>query len=191
MGFKAFLALGKERGGNSAFFSPKIIKIEFINISVVEKQVNILIIKKWKMQIIIKVKKSMCWYCASSDPGCKTKGKLPYIMYIIYFCYYIYWIWTCPTYAHSSSFSPPAEIIMIIMVIVAGGNNYNYNFLIPNYNYEYLYYHYQKAISNIGTKILTFTCFFTTDMFINANLTIFGAAASDFPPLSNPLGPKA
>ena len=36
-----------------------------------------------------------------------------------------------------------------------------------------LYYHYQKAISNIGTKILTFTCFFTTDMFINANLTIF------------------
>ena len=94
-----------------------------------------------------------------------------------------------PTYAYNSSFSPPAEIM--IMVIVAGGNNYNYNFLIPNYNYEYLYYHYQKAISDIGTKILIFTRIFTTDMFINANLTIFGATATDFPPLSNPLGPRA
>ena len=62
-----------------------------------------------------------------------------------------------PTYESNSSFSPPAEII--IMVIVAGGNNYNYNFLIPNYNYEYLYYHYQKAISDIGTKILFKPCF--------------------------------
>ena len=87
-------------------------------------------------------------------------------------------------------FRPPAEMIIIIM-IVAGGNNYNYNFLIPNYNYEYLYYHYQKAISNIGTEILIFTRIFTTDMFINANLTIFGATATDFPPLSNQLGPKA
>ena len=86
---------------------------------------------------------------------------------------YIYnWIWTCPTYAHSSSFSAPAEIMMVVM-IVDGGPIYNYNFPIPKSNYEYLYYHYQKAITNIGTKIITFTCFFTTDMFINANLTIF------------------
>ena len=81
---------------------------------------------------------------------------------------------------------------MMMVMIVAGGNqNYNYNFPIPKSNYEYLYYHYQKAISNIGTEILTFTRILTTDMFINANLTIFGATATDFPPPSNPLGPKA
>ena len=77
-----------------------------------------------------------------------------------------------PTYAYNSSFSPPAEMI-IAAVVVDGGPNYNYNSPIPKSNFEYLYYHYQKAISNIVTEILTFTCFFTTDMFINANLTIF------------------
>ena len=50
---------------------------------------------------------------------------------------------------------------------------------------------YQKVIYNIGTEILTFTRIFTTDMFINANLTIFGRTATQFPPLSNQLGPKA
>ena len=40
-----------------------------------------------------------------------------------------------PTYAYNSSFSPPAEM----MIIVEGGPNYNYNFIIPNYNYECLY----------------------------------------------------
>ena len=50
---------------------------------------------------------------------------------------------------------------------------------------------YKKVIYNIGTEILILTRIFTTDMFINANLTIFGATATDFPPLSNPLGPKA
>ena len=78
---------------------------------------------------------------------------------------------------------------MIVVVVVGAAPNYNYNFIIPNYNCENL--HYQKAISDIGIKILIFTRIFTTDMFINANLTIFGATATDFPPLSNPLGPKA
>ena len=84
---------------------------------------------------------------------------------ILYHCEMPYvWIWTCPTYAHSSSFSGPAEI-MVIMMIVDGGNNYNYNFLIPNYNYEYIYYHYQKAISDIGTEFLNFHCFATQMVF--------------------------
>ena len=48
-----------------------------------------------------------------------------------------------------------------------------------------------KVIYDIGTEILIFTRIFTTDMFINSNLTIFGATATDFPPLSNPLGPRA
>ena len=45
--------------------------------------------------------------------------------------------------------------------------------------------------SKIQKYILYCLSIFTTDMFINANLTIFGATATDFPPLSNQLGPKA
>ena len=118
----------------------------------------------------------------------KTNAKIYKIIFSIFRCFIEFGL--RPTYAYNSSFSPPAEMIIIIAV-VDGGPNYNYNFPIPKSNYEYLYYHYQKAISDIGTKIIIFTRIFTTDMFINANLTIFGATATDFPPLSNPLGPKA
>ena len=47
-------------------------------------------------------------------------------------------------------------------------------------------YQYQKETSNIGTNILTFTCFCTTDMFINQILMIPALLKSENDPLSFP-----